>query len=124
MTDPDQTTASRFEFTAERIAAVKAIAFANGTASAAAEAIGLDPERAHLIYRLADREGFKFTNLGRKRDDRAIFVRLDDLPSNILTERARLSAVPRRDLAAKLLNIVLQQGPTFLDNLLDDGAEG
>jgi hypothetical protein len=55
-----------------------------------------------------------------KRDDRSVFLRLEELPSNILTDRARKSGVPRRDLAAKLLNIVLQQGPTFIDNLLDD----
>ena len=114
--------AARFEFTTEHIAKVKAIAAAKGTAREAAEAVGLDPEREYLIYKLARREGFKFMNLGRKRDDRAVFIRLDDLPSDILTERARQAGIPRRDLAAKLLNIVLQQGPTFIDNLLDDEA--
>jgi len=111
-----------FEWTKERIAAVKDIAAANGTARTAAVAVGLDPERVHLVYRLAEREGFKFSNVGRKRDDRAVFVKLDDLPSDILPDRARARGVARRDLAAKLLNIVLQQGPTFLDNLIDDGA--
>lgn len=114
--------AARFKFTAERIAKVKAVAVAKGTATAAAEAIGLDPERVHLIYRLAKAQGFRFKNLGRKRDDRALFIQLDDLPSTILTDRARQAGIPRRELAAKLLNIVLQQGPTFIHNLLDDEA--
>ena len=35
-------------------------------------------------------------------------------------ERERQAGIPRRDLAAKLLTIVLQQGPTFIDNLLDE----
>jgi len=86
--------AAPFKFTAERIAAVKAIAAAKGTAREAAEAVGLDPEREYLVYKLARREGFKFMNLGRKRDDRAIFVRLDDMPSTILTERARQAGIP------------------------------
>lgn len=114
--------AARFKFTAERIAAVKAIAAAKGTAREAAEAVGLDPEREYLIYKLARREGFQFSNVGRKRDDRAVFVRLDDQPSSILTARARQAGITRRELAAKLLNIVLRQGPTFIDNLLDDEA--
>jgi hypothetical protein len=110
-----------FEWTPKRIASVKKIAEGGGTAREAAESVGLDPERDHLIYKLADRLGFRFKNIGRKRDDRSIFLRLDDLSSNVLTERAGKHRIKRRDLAAKLLNIVLQQGPIFIDNLLDDG---
>lgn len=111
-----------FDWTAERIGTVKNIAEANGTARDACEAVGLEPERDHLIYKLARREGFKFTNLGRKRDDNAIFLRLDAATSDELTARARHHNKPRRDLAAQLLSLVLAQGPTFIDNLLDEGV--
>jgi hypothetical protein len=112
----------KFEWTSARIAAVKRVAAAAGTAREACEAVELDPEREHLVYRLAKQRGFKFRNVGRKRNDRAIFLRLDQAPSDILTERARRAGVVRRELAAKLLNVVLAQGDTFLDNLLDEGA--
>ena len=114
--------AAPFKFTPKHIATVRRIAIESGTARQACVAVGLDPEREHLIYRLSKAQGFRFKNLGRKRDDRALFIRIDDLPSTILTERARQAGITRRDLAAKLLNIVLQQGPTFMDNLLDDEA--
>lgn len=124
MTETDQAvpTWGRFEWSAERVAKVREIAEGGGTAREAAKAVGVDPERDHLIYKLAAREGFKFKNVGRKRDDRVIFIRLDPLPAGILTDRARKTGIARRDLAARLINIVLQQGPTFIDNLLDDGA--
>lgn len=124
MTQTDQAAPSgaRFEWSADRIAMVKMIAENNGTAREAAEAVGLDPERDHVIYKLAKREGFKFKNLGRKRDCSGLFIRLDETPAKELTARALKRGEPRRELAAKLLNIVLQQGPTFIDNLLDDEA--
>lgn len=111
-----------FEWSAPRIAAVRNIAAVGGTARQACEVVGIEPEREHLVYQLARREGFKFQNSGRKRDDRAIFLRLDQLPADLLTERARRAGVVRRELAAKLLNIILQQDDTFIDNLLDEGA--
>lgn len=111
----------RFEWTAPRIATVRETAASGGTAREACLAIGLDPEREHLAYQLARREGFKFRNAGRRRDDRAIFLRLEQSPSDLLTDRARRTGVARRELAAKLLNVVLTQGDVFLDNLLDDG---
>jgi hypothetical protein len=112
----------RFTWDAAKITAVRLIALDGGTARQACEAVGLDPEREHLIYRLAKSKGYRFKNIGRKRDDRSICIRLEDLPSTILTDRARQISLPRRDLAAKLLNIVLQQGQTFIDNLLDPDA--
>lgn len=110
---------ARFEWTPERIARVRQIAKDYGTARDAAEAVGLDPEREHLIYRLARKEGFRFSNIGRKRDDGAIFIKLEQTPADILTARARETGKNRRELAARLLSIVLMQGPTFIDNLLD-----
>ena len=114
--------AAPFKFTAERIVIAKKIAADGGTAREAAEAVGLDPEREYLIYKLARREGFQFSNVGRKRDDRAVFIRLDDQTSQVLTQLARQHSRPRRDLAARLVTIVLQQGQPFIDNLLDDEA--
>lgn len=113
-------TRDRFEWTPARVATVKAVAGVGGTASEAAEAVGLAPERTHLIYRLAKQRGFVFTNLGRKRDDRTLLVRIDERASAALSERARRHGMARRDLAAQLLSIVLLQGPVFIDNLLDD----
>ena len=114
--------AGGFTWDAERIATAQRIANAGGTAREACKAVGLDPKHDHRMYKLAKRKGFKFTNQGRKPDDRGIFIELDDTPARELTARAKARGEARGALAAKLLNIVLQQGPTFIDNLLDDGA--
>lgn len=110
----------RYEWTAERVAKVREIAEAGGTAVSAALAVGIEPERAGLLYKLAKRENFRFRS--HRRDDRAILVQLDDGPARELIQRAKVRKTDRRKLAAKLLNIVLLQGPTFIDNLLDDEA--
>lgn len=116
------TPAERFEWTPERIAMVKRIALDHGTARAAAEAVGLDPEQDHMVYRRARSEGFRFTNIGRKRDDNALFIRLDDKAAAELSAIALERTVPRRDLATQVLSAVLDAGPTVVDNLLNEEA--
>jgi hypothetical protein len=115
MIEPD-----RFTWDVDKIATVKKIAIDGGTAGQACAAVGLEPEREHLVYRIAKGQGFRFRNIGRKRDDRALRIVLDEVPAGILSDLARQVGLPRRELAAKLLNIVLLQGPTFLTNLLDE----
>jgi hypothetical protein len=109
-----------FEWTTERVTRVMEIAARGGTAREACEAVGIEPEREHLVYRLAKQRGFKFRNVGRKRNDTRLYINIDELTSHELTARARQHNRPRRDLAARLLAIVLAQGPTFIDNLLSE----
>lgn len=116
----DVPTWGQFEWTAKRIDKLREIAKSHGTAAMAAEAVGLPPERAHVCYRIAKREGFAFTNVGRKRDDGVVFVRLNGENSAALTSEANKAGVPRREFAAKLLGATLSQGSTFIGNLLDD----
>lgn len=111
-----------FPWTPQRIAAVKRLADNKGTAVQAAVLVGIAPESKHLVYSLADREGFRFKNLGRPRDDTGLYIRLEEHVSALLTERARALNVRRRDLAARLLSLVLLQGPIFITNLLDEEA--
>lgn len=93
---------------------------ANGeTAAAVAEEIGLGIERQYLLYQFASREGIRFCGK-RRRSDLRLLVTLESAEiSKLLDAGADRHCMSRRDLASKLLGIVLRQGPTFIENLLD-----
>lgn len=110
----------RYEWTTERVEYVRYCAETlQMTAGDVAEDTGIGRENEHIIRGVAQRFAIKFTGRGRKRVHEDICVPIEPDARKVFAMLAKQHGRTEREIVAAVLSAAADEGPVFVQNLID-----